>query len=128
MQSYTKVTAIEARTCVDMALHQILPAAMHYSRDLSKSIIDKNAIGVSCKAETALVEQLSAACDRLYEKTQDLTIKLTNIPKQTEDAANYMSSTILPAMESLRVDADLLEQLTDKSYWPYPTYSDLLFY
>lgn len=128
MQSYKKVIAIEGRTCVDMALHQILPAALHYSRDLSKAIIDKTAIGVSCKAEKALVERLSAACDSLYEKTQDLNTKLTAIPKQTEEAANYMSNTILPAMESLRVDADLLEQLTDKSYWPYPTYSDILFY
>ena len=24
--------------------------------------------------------------------------------------------------------ADMLETLTDKAYWPYPTYSDLLFY
>ena len=31
-------------------------------------------------------------------------------------------------MERMRQDADLLEQLTDKSYWPYPTYADLLFY
>ena len=29
MQSYKKVIAIEARTCVDMVLHQILPAALH---------------------------------------------------------------------------------------------------
>jgi glutamine synthetase len=128
MQSYTKVTAIEGRTCVDMALHQILPAALHYTRDLTKSIIDKQSIGASCKAEQALVERLSAACDSLYEKTQDLNAKLAAIPKQTEEAASYMSNTILPAMASLRLDADLLEQLTDKSYWPYPTYSDLLFY
>ena len=128
MQSYRKVVAIEGRTCVDMAMHQILPAALHYTRDLTKSIIDKKAIGITCKAEQALVERLSAACDSLYEKTQNLSAKLTAIPTQTEEAANYMSSTILPTMESLRVDADLLEQLTDKSYWPYPTYSDLLFY
>ena len=128
MQSYKKVVAIEARTCVDMALHQILPAALHYSSDLSKAILDKNAIGVSCKAEKALVERLSAACDSLYEKTQDLTAKLGAIPAESEDAANYMSNVILPAMECLRVDADILEQLTDKSYWPYPTYSDILFY
>ena len=25
-------------------------------------------------------------------------------------------------------DADLLEKLTAKSYWPYPMYSDILFY
>jgi glutamine synthetase type III len=31
-------------------------------------------------------------------------------------------------MQMLREQADILESLTDKSYWPYPTYSDLLFY
>ncbi len=128
MQSYTKVTAIEGRTCVDMALHQILPAALRYTRDLTKSILDKKAIGVSCKAEQSLVERLSTACDSLYEKARDLSAKLAVIPTQTEAAADYMSNTILPAMASLRTDADTLEQLTDKSYWPYPTYSDLLFY
>ena len=128
MQSYTKVTAIEGRTCVDMALHQILPAALHYSSDLAKAILDKKALGVSCKAEQSLVERLSAACDSLYEKSQNLTEMLACIPAKTEEAANYMSSTILPAMESLRIDADTLEQLTDKAYWPYPTYSDILFY
>ena len=128
MQSYTKVTAIEGRTCVDMALHQILPAALHYTRDLTKNIIDKKTIGAPCKAEQALVERLSAACDSLYEKSQDLSDKLAAVPKQTEAAAAYMSSIIIPAMEALRIDADILEQLTDKAYWPYPTYSDILFY
>ena len=128
MQSYRKVIAIEGRTCVDMALHQILPAALHYTRDLTKSIIDKKSIGASCAAEQALVERLSTACDSVYEKSQDLSGKLNAIPAETEAAADYMSNVIVPAMESLRVDADTLEQLTDKSYWPYPTYSDLLFY
>ena len=128
MQSYKKVIAIEGRTCVDMVLHQILPAALHYSRDLAQSIIDKKAIGISAKAEQALAERISAACDRVYEKSQYLSAKLAAIPEDTAAAVNYMSATIVPAMETLREDADLLEQLTDKSYWPYPTYSDLLFY
>ena len=128
MQSYKKVIAIEARTCVDMALHQILPAALHYSRDLAKAILDKTALNISCKAENALVQRLSTACDSLYDKAQELTAKLSAIPDGTEAAADYMSQVIVPAMESLRKDADILEQLTDKSYWPYPTYSDILFY
>ena len=40
----------------------------------------------------------------------------------------YYCKSVLPAMEVARKDADLLETLTDKAYWPYPTYSDLLFY
>jgi glutamine synthetase type III len=31
-------------------------------------------------------------------------------------------------MNAIRSAADMLETLTDKSYWPYPTYFDLLFY
>ena len=31
-------------------------------------------------------------------------------------------------MADVRKDADLLEKLTAKDYWPYPTYSDILFY
>ena len=128
MQSYVKLVAIEGRTCVDMVLHQILPAAMHYSSDLAKAIIDKKAIKVSCKSEQALVERLSYTSDSLYGKCQELRSKLEEIPTDSALAADYMSQVICPAMDSLRADADLLEQLTDKSYWPYPTYSDLLFY
>ena len=32
------------------------------------------------------------------------------------------------ALEQVRANADTLEQYTAKAYWPYPTYSDLLFY
>ena len=35
---------------------------------------------------------------------------------------------VIAGMNAIRKDADFLEQITDKSYWPYPTYSDLLFY
>ena len=128
MQSYRKVVAIEARTCVDMALHQILPAALRYNGDLVKGFLNKKTMGILSRSEQDLAKRLSAACDSLYEKATELSELLKEIPENTEEAAGYMSQVILPAMESLRSDADILEQLTDKSYWPYPTYSDILFY
>ena len=128
LQSYKKIVAIEGRTCVDMALHQILPAALRYSNELSKGFLNKKALGIVSKSEHDLAKRISSACDRLYEKASNLSELLNTIPADTEAAANYMSQVILPAMESLRAEADILEQLTDKSFWPYPTYSDLLFY
>ena len=53
---------------------------------------------------------------------------MSSIPEDSEEASYYYHDVIVAAMESLRKDADILEQLTDKSYWPYPTYSDLLYY
>ena len=128
LEAYNKVVNIEARTMVDMALHQILPAALHYTRSLCESIAAKKDLGISCRAENSLVQKLSAATDGLYENIEKLKLDLGNTPSRPSDCAKYYHDVITIDMVAVRQEADLLEQLTDKSYWPYPTYSDLLFY
>lgn len=128
LEAYCKIINIEALTSIDMVLHQILPAALAYSKFLCEGITSKQAIGASCKAETALIQKLSAATDSLYEKCDKLRQNLQEVPERGEAAATYYHDVIVNGMEALREDADTLEQLTDKAYWPYPTYSDLLFY
>ncbi len=129
LETYAKILHIEAMTCVDMLRKMILPAASKYAGALSQTAAGKAAMGVSCKAEKALLARLSAATDRTYDKCEKLAHDIEVAPTGTvEDAANYYHSVILPQMDSVREDADELERLTDKSYWPYPTYSDLLFY
>ena len=128
LESYNKIIAIEARTMMDMAIHQILPAALHYTRDLCDGVSSKKALGLRCKAETELLDKLTAASDALYDNVETLRFSLAAVPVEPETAANYYHSVIVPAMEAVRKEADILESLTDKAYWPYPTYSDLLFY
>ena len=128
LEAYIKIVNIEALTSVDMVQHQILPAALAYSKSLCEGIVSKKAVGVSCKAETALVQRLSATTDSLYENCEKLRSDLKAVPEQGEAAVAYYHDVIVSDMQALRADADLLEQLTDKTYWPYPTYSDLLFY
>ncbi len=128
VDNYCKIIHIEAMTSVDMAMHQILPAAVSYTSDLCKAIERKQALGLPCNAELAITKQLSAATDALYDYCQKLKKHLQNVPPCREDAASFYHSVINADMTALRKEADILEQLTDKSYWPYPTYSDLLFY
>lgn len=116
---------------VDMAMNQILPAALQYSSDLAAGINRKrNALGSAIKAHTEsdLVKRLSETCDALYEKCNLLLTDLNCIPVENQAASNYYSDVIIPQMEQIRTDADLLEKITAKSYWPYPQYSDMLFY
>ena len=128
LDAYNKVVNIEARTMVDMALHQILPAALRYTHALCEGIGNKKALGAGCRAECKLVERLSAATDALYDNVEKLKADLESIPDDAKARADYFHSVINSDMDAVREEADLLEQLTDKSYWPYPTYSDLLFY
>ena len=126
--AYCKIVNIEALTSIDMALHQILPAALAYSKSLCEGIAAKKAAKISCKAERALVARLSDATDSLYTNCEKLKQSLSHIPESGEAAARYYHDVVVSNMAALRKDADTLESLTDKSYWPYPTYSDLLFY
>ena len=129
LQSYNKLINIEARTMVDMVMHQILPAALQYSSDLAVSINQKQqAANIRPETEVSLVQRISSCCDRLYEKTEQLHTSLKAVPSDSSAATQYYSDIIVTGMQDVRKEADLLEKLTAKSYWPYPTYSDLLFY
>ena len=128
LETYNKTVNIEARTMVDMALHQILPAALGYTGELCRTIRSKQELGLTCRAESALVRQLSENTDGLYDSIEALRSALDSIPADRAEASMAYHETVVPAMTRLRRHADLLEQLTDKSHWPYPTYSDLLFY
>ena len=128
MDSYCKIVNIEARTSVDMVLHQILPAAISYTNTLCDTIGKKQSVGATCKAEKELVDILSTATDALYELTKKLKNALAEVPAERLAAVTYYHEVVSVLMEQIREQADILEQNTDKSYWPYPTYSDLLFY
>ena len=128
LETYVKTVNIEALTMVDMAQHQILPAALRYSRDLCDGVRGKQALSFPCRAESALLSRISSSCDNLYDTIQSLQSALRDIPADTCAAAEHYRTAVVPAMKALRAIADQLEQITDKSYWPYPTYSDILFY
>jgi glutamine synthetase len=80
------------------------------------------------RVEKSLVSRISERCNSLYEKTEQLYANLKCVPGCTQAATQYYSTIIVPGMQAVRKDADFLEKLTAKTHWPYPTYSDLLFY
>ena len=127
-ESYNKIVRIEARTTLDMAMRQILPAVLHYTRHLSDGLVSKQTLGLSSRADTALLRRITVLSDDLYDDCEKLKALLDQIPEDQVAASGYFHKNIIPAMDAVRADADALEELTDKSYWPFPTYSDLLYY
>ena len=128
LESYKKLVAIEARTALDMAQRQILPAVIRYTKVLTDAVITKRELGISGRAEGGLIATLSVHTDGLYDAIEVLRRDLKKVPGGDEEAVLYYHDVILRDMNALRQEADTLEVLTEKSYWPFPTYSDLLFY
>jgi glutamine synthetase len=128
LETYRKIINIEAKTTADIAMRKILPAVSRYCADLAANVYRKKQYHCPCKAEETLIDRLSHHTDALFEKCEKLSADLRKVPSGSIEAANYFSNVIVPEMDAVRADADALELLTDKTYWPFPTYSDLLFY
>ena len=127
-EAYVKIINIEARTTVDMVMQQILPAASRYSVHLAESVGKKKALGISAMAEKDILTKLTAAMDRLYEVCNQLKQDISSIPAGNADGAAFCHRVLVADMNEVRNAADSLETITDKSCWPFPTYSDILFY
>ena len=126
---YSKTVCIEARTMVDMAKKQIIPAVMRYTGEIAdKALLIEKAGGRSDVHKELLGNITALLCE-----TQDMVEKLekdletADGMKAAKEKAFFYKDNIMADMESLRVPADKLESLVDKSIWPFPTYGDLLF-
>ncbi len=129
LDAYAKIINIEAETMLMMVRRQILPSVIRFAGDVAGSVQKIGAAG--CALQSG-VDQLSALCgetDSLDHAAVCLADALNGKPGTEDPAvfARYMHDRVLPAMKEVRIHADALEQMTDKTYWPFPTYDELLF-
>jgi len=130
LDAYANGIGIEAKTMLMMAKRQILPAVLHYAGDLAASANHIRDAAISLKSASPLLDELCQEIDRLSAGIELLESGLKNCPDASAEppqAARYMHDVVLVAMVSLRRSADRLEMITDRSYWPFPTYDELLF-
>ncbi|MET0017666.1 glutamine synthetase III [Oscillibacter sp.] len=128
IENYTTTISIEANTMLDMIQHQILPAVSGYATDLCERADAKAAAGAACKYESSTAKKISDLTDKLLDAAEKLEQDLGKVPADSRKAMEFTHKTILSDMAAARKFADELETLTAKDYWPFPVYSDLLFY
>ena len=130
LDEYCKTLNIEALTMIDMAKKEILPAAAKYIKDIAKTAELANSCGAETVFEEETVKEISALVTEMYKAlgTLEADVQKVHAIEDTQEMANFFHDTIFADMGALRVPADKIETLVGKEYWPYPTYSDLLFY
>ena len=130
LENYSKIINIEALTMLDMAKQDIIPALSDYVAKLSANLTTKKSAvsGAPSLAETTLITELATLNDKLFTAVRKLEGDLANIDKDDVRAASKaMAHTIIPDMEDVRTVADEAEKLAASNYWPYPSYSDMLY-
>ena len=131
LENYCKTVQIEANTMINMVHKRIAPAVVRFTADLAKQVSEKRAViaELPCTYESELITRLSALSDSIGTKTgelEDAVIALHGVDDIIRES-ELIRDTVLPKMSELRVPCDQAELLTAKSYWPFPTYGDILF-
>ena len=131
LENYCKTVVIEANTMVDMARTMIVPAVENYAGHIARIAKAKTELdpALTCSYEKTLVRRLSALTERIAQRVEDLEQALLSL-HQAENViaeSEMIRDTMLSRMRELRLACDEAEPLTARSYWPMPTYGDLLF-
>ncbi len=128
-ENYAKAINIEAKTMIDVAGKQIIPAVISYTKKLADTVNSVTAAGARATVQAELLCEVST----LLEETKEALGKLVQLDAEAaqkeEGAAQaaFFHEVIMPAMTELRTPVDKLEMLVDKEVWPMPSYGDLLF-
>ena len=126
---YSKAVNIEARTMVQMAGKELLPAIMTYCGQLADSANAVRACGIDSSVQE---ETLSKLTECLKEASASLrlldeAIRMAEQVPEGRERAVALRDKVVPAMEALRRPVDIAEGYVDRRAWPVPTYADLVF-
>lgn len=127
MEDYNNTLHFEMLTMLEMAKQEILPACLKYTKFVTDDLASKKSLGIDAPKELEKAKTLTSLTEDLMAKIDTLDAA-TAVPDVDAYAVGmYYKDTVIPAMDALRETADTLETIVAKEYWPFPTYTDLLY-
>ena len=132
LETYCKQINIEALTMIDMARKKIAPAVSEYVRELCEAALAKKALSdkLPTSYEEDIISSLSNKLVCFVKKAQELEEAVLGADGHQNnilERAFYFRNEIFAKMQELRAVGDSMETETASDFWPYPSYSELLF-
>ncbi|MGD1855983.1 MAG: glutamine synthetase III [Leptolyngbyaceae cyanobacterium] len=125
-EQYILSIEVEAKLVIDMAKTMIYPAAVEYLSQLSSTIASLSDLGVDFEKDSA--KSIAEMTTAMMAATTKLSSALEKHDFDSpEDKLQYCAKTLRPLMDDVRKYADELEGSIANSFWPLPTYQEMLF-
>jgi len=129
LERYINDLGIESALLVRFVDTLVLPAASAYFGDLCQSVIAAKAIGKDAP-QSGRASEISSLLGDLTTERDAFVELLAAIESESIDETEKsfrFAREMLPAMERVRAAADGLELICGDSYWPLPSYQEMLF-
>ncbi len=131
LDTYVKAMNIEARTMLEMAERQILPAGILFMKEVAEAVRAAREVDTALDTapEEAVLRDVTESLGALRREILKLRRRMEELEKERDIRAKsrFVKEKIVPAMQALRRPADRLETLVRDGLWPFPTYAQLMF-
>ncbi len=131
LEGYCKLLHIEALTMINMTRKDILPAVSAFSGKLAQTAASKLSIcsELDVSYEMELCAKISGLMTAALTHLEALEGYMSDVDKIKDvlELARFYHDMVLAEMQELRRAVDELEMNTDRSFWPMPSYGDILF-
>ncbi len=132
LETYCKQINIEALTMIDMAKKNITPAVTAFVKEITDAALAKKALSaaIPTDVEEELIMSLSNKLVCFVRKTAELEDAVMNAAGFDGDPlarATFFRENVFAKMQELRAVGDSMETETASEFWPYPSYTELLF-
>jgi glutamine synthetase len=132
LENYILKVEIESRTIEELAMNQILPAAIKYQTDLFSNLSKAKNAGLPASAtsiQKVLAKEVSGHIEGIYSGLEAMR-KARSAAEKIDDSRNKaitFCEKVKPFFEDIRSHVDSLELVVEDDYWPLPKYRELLF-
>jgi len=129
LESYSRTINIEAKTMLNMAKRQILPGAARYSERLAGAANSVSSAGAGAEVHHTMLKDLCGRIAQLHAAVGALekgVVEAGNVQGHLKQAEAFRD-LVVPAMQKVRQASDAMETIVDASFWPLPTYAEMLF-
>lgn len=126
MEQYCKIVQIEGRTLSQMAITQILPAALRAQGELADVVAATQHAGVPCPESEAALRELAGQVTTLRSAAATLDSATSKDVPNIEKRVRHFRDVVVPAMGKVREISDTLERVVPADIWPMPDYSSML--
>ena len=127
INEYLKRNRIEAATLLSMVNTEVLPSCFKYQAELAELACNKSRLDIDNGLECAILTMISQLCKELIGSAAIIEEMLSKEHDNLLTKAEFYKNKIVTQMEQIREVADKLESICAKSFWPYPSYRELLY-
>ena len=128
LENYAKVLTIEANTMIEVVRRQIYPAVLRYAGETANTVNQMRTAGALSHSVQELLDNLAALLDQIDSELHALREACARAQsiEDVHEHAVFMRDTVCICMRGLRTAVDAAECVVDGTFWPLPTYTDLL--